>query len=82
LPGGSSGNGEEEGAREMGQVAGGVDRPVPPRLGDAGVNSPLLYFCIIVNLVREVVAETINIWAGLVLIGLQLYLDRRLSVTQ
>jgi hypothetical protein len=37
LPGGSSGDGEEEGAREMGQAAGGVDRPVPPRLGDAGV---------------------------------------------
>jgi hypothetical protein len=36
LPGGSSGDGEEEGAREMGQAAGGVDRPVPPRLGDAG----------------------------------------------
>jgi hypothetical protein len=38
LPDGSSGDDEEEeGAREMGQAAGDVDRPVPPRLGDAGV---------------------------------------------
>jgi hypothetical protein len=44
LPGGSSGDGEEEGAREMGQAAGGVDRPVPPRLGDAGVLSSIYAF--------------------------------------